>query len=348
MCLTVGDDPRNQTQSPAMTNGQDVKQAADRAAAPRSRRVGAAVSVPRELLRIVYRDPEHVCERMTLYASQRLAAPACEWVQATREAHPQTGLREIADGLGVQSARIARIEGAVAGTPFYLALVPGYMNYLWQELRMTLRLATLYGRDPTALSTAAEALSLRGVYPSIQAAEAGLLAVQAASLPPKPQRRRSLRVWIDSIRRLLVFGGFLSPPSGRQHHNLLSWWRDALGLIAGAAVWVITWFFPATFMIAMAWGCHTHARRLFRAAADYYAGETTPPKPAGQRVPQWRPHGRRELAHGAALSLSILIPIGFLVYATRVRDRVGFNAISGLGLLVAISLVVAATLYGRR
>ena len=211
---TAGDNRHNTTQPRAMTNGEDVKQAVDPAAAPRSRRARAAVSVPRELIRIVYRDPEHVCERMTLYASQRLAAPAHEWVQSTREAHPHTDVREIADGLGVQSARIARIEGAVAGTPFYVALVPGYMNYLWQELRMTLRLATLYGRDPAALSTAAEALSLRGVYPSLQAAEAGLRAVQAASLPAKPQRRRSLRVWIDSVRRLLVFGGFLSPPSG--------------------------------------------------------------------------------------------------------------------------------------
>jgi len=331
-----------------MTNGQDVKHAVDPVAAPRSRRVRAAMSVPRELIRIVYRDPEHLCERMTLLASQRLAAPAREWVQRTREAQPHTDVREIADRLGVQSARIARIEGAVAGTPFYVALVPGYINYLWQEMRMTLRLAALYGRDPAALSTAAEALSLRGVYPSVQAAEVGLLAVQAASLPPKPSRRRPLRVWIDSVRRLLVFGGFLSPPSGRHHPNLLSRWRDALGLIAGAAVWVITWFFPATFIAAMAWGCHTHARRLFRAAADYYAGETTPPKTPRLRVPQWRHHSKRELAHSAALSLSILIPIGFLVYATRVRDHVAFNAISGLGLLVAISLVVAASLYGRR
>ena len=129
---------------------------------------------------------------------------------------------------------------------------------------------------------------------------------------------------------------------------MLSWWRDALGLIATVAVWVITWFLPATFMIAMAWGCHTHARRLFRAAADYYAGETAPPKSLRQRAPQWRHHTKRELAHSAALSLSILIPIGFLVYATRVKDHVGFNIISGLGLLVAISLVVAASMYGRR
>jgi hypothetical protein len=264
---------------------------------------------------------------------------------ATQIHRPTFG--EIADELGAKSARIARIEGAVAGTPFYVALVPGYMNDLWQEVRMTLRLAALYGRDPAALHTAAEVLLLRGAYPSIQAAEAGLSALQAASLPPDPAERQSLRLWIRSVRRLLVFGGFLSPPSGIPHDGLLSWLCDALGLVAGAAVWVVTWIFPATFMIAMASGCHTHARRLFRTAVDYYAGEKILSKTAREQALELRHHSKREFAHGAALSVSILIPIGFLVYATRVQDRVGLNATSALGLLVAISLVVAATVYGR-
>ncbi|MFZ0091009.1 MAG: hypothetical protein WAL63_15995 [Solirubrobacteraceae bacterium] len=330
-----------------MAHDLDGEEAVRGVGAARWWRVRAAAAVPRELIRIVYRDPEHVCERMTLFASDRLAEPTREWVQQTLEADPEADLGEIVAALGVQSARIARIEGAVAGTPFYLALVPGYMNYLWQEIRMTLRLATLYGRDPAALPTAAEVLSLRGVYPSTQAAQAGLLAVQAAHLPAKPTQRRSLRLWIGSGRRLLVFGGFLSPPRGVPRHGWLSWVRDAVGLVATVGIWVVTWIFPATFMIAMAWGCHTHARRLFRTAVEYYSGETTPPRTARERANDLGHHSKREVAHGAALSVSILLPIGFLVYATRVRDRVGLNPISALGLLVAVSLVLAASVYGR-
>ena len=102
-------------------------------------------------------------------------------------------------------------------------------------------------------------------------------------------------------------------------------------------------------MIAMAWGCHTHARRLFRTAVEYYAGEKTPPPmTARQRANELRGQSKGQVAHGAALSLSILLPIGFLVYATRVRDRVGLNPISALGLLVAVSLVLAASVYGQR
>lgn len=311
-------------------------------------RVRAAASVPRELTKFVYRDPEHVCERMTLAACQRLAQPSREWAQAAREAEPRADLRELAHGLGVQSARIAGIEGAVAGTPFYLALVPGYMNYLWQEIRMTLRLAALYDRDPAALATAAEVLWLRNVYPSLEEARAGLVTVQAAGPPAKPESRRSLRVWTGSVRRLLVFGGFLSPRGPRDHHSWRSWGRDVAGVIGGAGLWVVTWFFPVTFMIAMAWGCNSHARRLFHTAAGYYSGEPTPSRTIRQRALSLRQRRGREVRNGLALGFSILAPIAFLAYATRVRDRVGFNAISALGVLVAISLVLAAVVYGRR
>jgi hypothetical protein len=285
---------------------------------------------------------------MTLFASHRLAEPAREWAQQVGAGESPATVPEAADRLGTQSARIARIEGAIAGTPFYVALVPGYLNYLWQEVRMTLRLAALYGHDPRTLRTAAEALWLRRTYPTIEAAEAGLRAVQAEPLPPKPARRRSLRVWIQSIRRLLVFGGFLSPPSGRPHHGLLSWLRDVLGVVIGIAIWVITWIFPATFMIAMAWGCHSHARRLFRTALEYYSGEAVAAKSPREAAAELRRQTRGQLVHGAALTVSILLPIAFLVYVTRVESRSGFTIITAPGLLVAISLVLALIVYGRR
>jgi hypothetical protein len=47
-------------------------------------RIRSAVSRTRELMRIAYRDPEHVSERLTLYASQRLAAPSRDWAESVR------------------------------------------------------------------------------------------------------------------------------------------------------------------------------------------------------------------------------------------------------------------------
>lgn len=247
------------------------------AAPPRGvRRVRRAASAPHELIRIVYRDPGHICERMTLYASERLAEPAGDWAQRVRADVPQAELRAIADRLEAQSARVAAIQGAVAGTPFYVALVPAYVNYLWEEVRMTLRVAALYGEDPSTLRVAAEVLWLRAAYPNLEAAEAGLRAVRAEPLADRPVQRRPLALWVQSVHRILVFGGFLAPPREPADRDWRLWLRHVMSVVLGAALWAFTWFFPATFMLAMAWGCESHARRLFRTSVTYYSGESRP------------------------------------------------------------------------
>jgi hypothetical protein len=306
--------------------------------------------MPRQMVRVAYRDPEHICERLTMQAVHRLAEPSLEWAQAARAGHPGGDLRGVLDGLGTQTARIARLQGMVAGTPFYLALVPGYINYLWQEARMNLRLAALYGRDPGTLQTAAELLSLRGVYATTEEAEAALLAVEAMGMPPKPERRRPLRLWIECGRRLLVFGGFIGPPSGEAHHGLRVWLRDAVAAVAFVLFWVITWIFPVTFMIMMAWGCETHSRQLFERTRAFYATEEAPAEAPPEPGRGWRarvPRGRQAIS-AAGLALSIAIPAGFLAFAIRVHNKIGLTWVTALGLLVALSVVTAAAVYGSR
>src|SRR5438105_186065 len=132
---------------------------AESASRARHGRIATALTGSRELARIAYRDPEHVAERLTLFAAQSLGEPSRAWAEATPAARPGVSAAELGEELRIQSAHIARVDGAVAGTPFFIALVPGYVNYLWQEARMTLRIAALHGRDPTALSTASEMLA---------------------------------------------------------------------------------------------------------------------------------------------------------------------------------------------
>ena len=109
---------------------------------PRSR-IRRALSGSRELWRIVYRDPEHVAERLTLYTADRLGEPSREWAESALSARPDIHRAQIAEELRTDSAHLARIDGAIAGTPFFVALVPGYVSYLLQEMRMTLRTAAL-------------------------------------------------------------------------------------------------------------------------------------------------------------------------------------------------------------
>ena len=118
---------------------------------------------------------------------------------------------------------------------------------------MGLRTAALYGRDPSALRTTAEMLSLRGVHPTPEQAEEALQEVRDAPAPSKPTSRRPWRVWVRSIKALLIFGGFVDPPTEDKIEVSHPKLKTAAGVAIGVAVWIITCVLPVTFMVAMAW-----------------------------------------------------------------------------------------------
>jgi hypothetical protein len=333
--------------SPAEDTDATQTPAAEEARRGRVRRLATATKA---LFRLVYRDPQHVSERITLYTVERLADEAREWSQSIRAERPDTPLAELVEEQRVQTAQIARVDGAVSGTPFMVALVPGYLTYLWQEMRMTLRTAALYDRDPRALRTAAEMLALRGVHPTVERAEEELIVARDKPLPDRPDQRRPIRNWIRSGYSLLVFGGFMSPSTAKQRRGFRSFVRDGLALLAGVLVWVITWVLPFTFMIAMAWGCESHARKLGRRALIYYDGEEATVAAAiaaaGRRHD--RGHGKREILRTTALFLSVAIPIVFVAYVAEIRNTAGLNWLSGLAALVALSLVVSTVMLAAR
>lgn len=305
----------------------------------------------REAIRIVYRDPEHVSERLTLYAVARLAGPTADWAEEVRSGRAGIDPAEIAEELRLQTAQVARIDGAISGTPFFIALVPGYLSYLYEEMRMTLRTATLYGRDPGAIHTAGEMLALRGVHPDIEHAEAALVAVQQAPVPDHPTERRSLRTWVDSGYRLLVFGGFLSPSAAEPpKRRALDRIRAVLSFLFAAGLWVMTWVVPFTFMIMMAWGCETHARQLGRRALVYYDGEAASVSAAIAVAERRRDrgHGTRAILRSAALFLSVAVPLGFVALVNHLRQSTGINWLVAVGALVATSLVIAMAVVSSR
>lgn len=313
-------------------------------------RIGHTLSAWRRLGRIVYRDPEHVAERLTLYGARSLGEPSLEWADRVRKARPEAPSAVIAEELRAQTAQLARIDGAIAGTPFLIALVPGYLSYLREEGRMVLRTAALYGRDPRALETSAEVLTLRGVHPTVGAARAALEQVRSSPLPGKPVKRRSLRTWVRSITVLLIFGGFLSAPSDQRDESAHPWLKAFFGFVFGAAIWVTTWVLPVTFMIAMAWGCESHARQLGRRALLFYGGEADSAQAAivAARQHQDRGHSKREVLRATLLVLSIGIPIAFVAYANHIHQSTGINWVAALGALVAVSLVLAASILANR
>lgn len=53
----------------------------------------------------VYRDPEHVAERLPLYAVDRIADQSTQWLGSARRKRPDTPAAEVAEELRVKSAR---------------------------------------------------------------------------------------------------------------------------------------------------------------------------------------------------------------------------------------------------
>ena len=313
--------------------------------------VGRALSEGRRLAGIAYRDPEHVSERITLNGAQKLGEESVDWAMRARRERPDVPRGVIAEETRIQTARVARLDGAVAGTPFLIALVPGYLAYLWQEGVMERRIAALYDRDAGDLQTSAEILVLRRVHPTVEAAHVALRKVIADPSPEKPTERRRLRVWVRSIYRLLVFGGFITPSEDDERNkDKYAHWRlrAAIGALIGAAIWVTTWVLPVTFMIAMAWGCETHARTLGSRSLLFYGGQGACDEAAAGGPDRGQSRTKRDLIRGFFLVLSIAIPVVFIAYADHVRNSTGINWIGALGALVAASLVIAISVLARQ
>jgi hypothetical protein len=306
------------------------------------------LSSGRRLARLVHRDPEHVAERLTLFGSDRLGESSLEWAGRVQEERHDVRRGVIAEEVRIQTAQVARIDGAVSGTPFLIALVPGYLAYLWQEGVMERRIAALYGHDARDLETSARVLALRGVHPTADAAREALLKVRDAPFPDKPTERRPLRTWVRSVYVLLIFGGFISAPTDEE--DKYAHWRlkAAIGFVIGALIWVITWVLPLTFMIVMAWACESHARSLGRRTLRFYGGESALAEAAGGDGGEDAGRTKRDLLRAGLLTLSIAVPVAFVVVANYVRQTTGLNWLAALGALVAVSLVIATTVVARR
>ena len=299
---------------------------------------------------VAYRDPEHVAERIALNSTHSLGEPSLEWAQRVREERAGVPRAVIAEQLRTDSAKVAAVDGAVAGTPFLIALIPGYLLYLRQNARMLLRTAALYDRDPRDLESAAEMLALRGVHPTVDDARSALLPVRDAPMPEKPTARRPWRTWVRAVYVVLIYGGFLSAPSDKGKESAHPWVKTAIGGLFGLTVWVITWVFPLSFMIAMAWGCDSNARSLGRRALIFYDGEPDSAQAAIAAAKQQRDPGqnKRRIVRTILLVLSIAIPIAFIAFVDQERQSTGITPLTAVGGLVALSLVIAIAVIATR
>jgi hypothetical protein len=273
----------------------------------------AAGAVPTPLFRTLRADPGHAVEWLMVFAVERLADESREYARRLRAATPGSDRAVLGERIRTQATWICRTDGALSGTPFLFALIPGYVAMLWEQARMTLRIAALYDRDLGDHRLPAEMLVLRGVYPSVDAAEAALASIRNPS-SSRPDGRRAWPVRLFELgRRVLVLAGFLGGTFADEEERRRPWWRSALAVVIGAIIWALTWIFPVTFMILMAYSCATSTRSLGRRALAFFGG-----RPAdAYLVDEADDPPRRRRLRNAALAASVVVPLGLIALTIR-------------------------------
>jgi hypothetical protein len=313
-------------------------------------RAGRTVRVPAALVRLAKRDPHHIPERLTIYTVGRQADAARAWAQRARDAAPESSPAVLADGPRRRTITTARIDGAVAGTPFFIALVPAYIAFLQQEMRLHLRVAALYGHDPADPRVAADFLVLRGVHDDPEQALAELEKVRATPLPPVGERT-PLRSWYQAVIRVLILAGFMSPPepqagpsSGREKA------MRVVRAVVGTLIWALTWVVPVTFMIVMSWACESDARRFGRRVTGHYADQDEDIATAIATADRGAGGSRAlSVARAALVVLSLALPLA-LIAATVLNGHgpLGVNLPQAAGALLALALVIGVTVAAMR
>ena len=121
-------------------------------------------------------------------------------------------------------------------------------------------------------------------------------------------------------------------------------WRRALGLVIGGALYAVTWIFPVTFMLAMAFSCINSTNDLASRVSAYYGGDAAADSlpPSGAPVAL----GTRVL-RALALALSIGVPLTALVVSAHSRPA-GIEWYYVLAALLGVSLVIGLSARASR
>ncbi|MCX6387748.1 MAG: hypothetical protein NTX07_03345 [Solirubrobacterales bacterium] len=285
-----------------------------------ARRSREAVRKQAELVRALKRDPGHLPELVILHAQRSLASGAQDWGR-TASATPAASARRA----GRAARTASRLDGLAAGTPFLIALVPGYVASLWEQARLALRFAAMSGRDPSAMETAAEILVLRGVHPDSATATK---AIEEAAAGEREDLGSGVRGHIATLwdlgRRILLFAAFIE--SSEIERSRL---RQILSLIGAGLIWVTTWILPLTFMLLMSWSCEMATRKIDAAARGAWLPDLATPE-------------RESLAQRLRRTVALIVVTGIPVFTLfrGVRDSsIVEPAVAGFaGLMLALLL----------
>ena len=223
-------------------------------------------------MRLARRDPHHIPERLTIYTVDRQADEARVWARRARDAAPESSPAVLADGQRRRTISTARIDGAVAGTPFFIALVPAYIAFCARRCGFTCVWRRSTGTTRPTPASPPTSSSCAAFTQDTEQALAELEVVRATPLPPAGERT-PLRSWYEAIVRILILAGFLSAPEEDEETGQLTRWEKvmrAVRFVVAGLIWALTWVLPVTFMIMMSWACESDARRFGQRVTTRY------------------------------------------------------------------------------
>jgi len=151
------------------TNGVDADEFAASRLAP-----GKPELLPEGLFEHMRADPVRAPEYLALAALEQFGPEAQQWIAEFRSRFPYVTSHHLAKVTRKRFVKLASLSGAVAGVAGGIGAVVDYGVLAWNQARMVIYLATIYGEDPTGRERAVELLMLQNVHKVMGAAETAL------------------------------------------------------------------------------------------------------------------------------------------------------------------------------
>ena len=222
------------------------------------------------------------------------------WWSRTRQSRPSEPPDRAARRVLRRSTQVARRGGIVTGSSFYVGMVPAIVMIYCEQIVLVLRIAAVFGREPSDPVRAAEVLHLQGRYPSVQEAARALQTAGntdgGGEAPPELKGLAQIVRQVPSMLGLRV----------RRFRA-----RSVLDKVVAAAE-VASYFVPIISIPVWAFANAHASRRLGRAAIDFYSHTTRQlgDMPLLGLPPRPEPRIRRLLI-GTAVPLAVAMGILF-------------------------------------
>ena len=131
-------------------------------------------TIPDGLLARMRADPTHAPEYLAVAAVDAFGPEAERWARTFRARNPTVTDAYLALSVRARFMRLSSYSGAAAGVAGAVGAILDIGVLAWNQARMVLHLAAVYGFDPTDTERAAEMLVLRGIQKKLDAARTAI------------------------------------------------------------------------------------------------------------------------------------------------------------------------------